>query len=112
MGANEARSGHAGGPLLDQARLTSRLRSPDVTMTTLSDGSGILVDLTGLEILMFNPTGTLIVTTLREGDPKAPDEIARVVAERFNADIATVTKDVLEFLTILKGIFSCRAPSS
>lgn len=112
MEANEARSEHAGSPAIDLATLTSRLRSPDVTMTTLSDGSGILVDLTGMEILRFNPTGTLIVSTLREGDPEEADELAKVVAERFNADIATVKRDVLKFLGVLTGVLSCRTSSN
>jgi hypothetical protein len=86
-------------------RLVSVLASQTLSATTLGDGSGVLVDLAGMEVLTFNETGMLIVNQLRHGVSSLDELVAAVTAE-FEIDEKTAREHVVQFLDLLASVLS------
>lgn len=82
--------------------LSERLGSGDISMTTLVDGSGALVDIEGMEILTFNGTGMRIVNRLRQGEATLP-ELVHAILSDFDVDEATATRDAVDFVRRLES---------
>lgn len=74
-------------------------------MTTLAGGTGVLVNLEGMEILTFNETGMLIIAGLRESTLPTIEGIVTAITDRFSIDDATAREDVEAFLTRLTDAF-------
>lgn len=84
--------------------LAEKLRSNDVSITTLVDGSGALVNIEGMEILTFNETGMRIVNHMREGKATLPD-LVRAILTDFDVDEAAAVRDVEDFVCRLNAAF-------
>jgi hypothetical protein len=88
------------------ARLTEIvefLRSDRVTRTALSDGSGVVLDVQGLDVYSLNETGMFLVEALCEGAPDA-DALAARLVDAFEVDETTARADVAEFIEELSKL--------
>lgn len=81
------------------------LESDQLTFTAMADGTAVLLDLDGHQVLSLNTTGALIVRELYAGAANAHDLAAHVM-KAFDIDQATAERDVAEFLTQLRALLS------
>lgn len=100
------RKGPAMTPGFDLPFLSKKLASPEVSMTTLDGGTGVLVNLEGMEILKFNDTGMFVIERLREDATSTMEGIVTGISSRFDVDEVTARDDVGEFLAVLTEAFS------
>lgn len=81
------------------ATLARQLQHRDYSITTLPDGSAVLLDLHRESVLTFNGTAAFIVACISEGVDEAA--IAARVVQKFEVDNATARADVDRFLVEL-----------
>ncbi|MCG3194745.1 MAG: hypothetical protein DIJKHBIC_04010 [Thermoanaerobaculia bacterium] len=89
--------------------LRSLLLSPDVKMTTLRDGSGVLLNLRGGEVLTMNETGMFLVNRLREGVTGA-EELVALLEKEFEVEPGVAERDLAVFASQLSTALSRVAP--
>lgn len=80
---------------LEQVRFALQQRR--VTVNSLADGSGVLVDLQGQRLLVLNASGMLLVQAIESGATDE-SELARRLASGFLVDIARADADAREFV--------------
>lgn len=78
-------------------RLRRALRSANLALTRLSDGTGVLLDMEGLEVLSLNATAMFVVDRLAVSEEDF-DAIARGLAVRFRVGADEAACDVERFL--------------
>jgi hypothetical protein len=76
------------------------MRSGECLLTTLPDGSGVLLQVRAKRYLSLNATGVFVWMALEDG-PRTPDDLALVVAERFDVEVKTAALDVTSFVAAL-----------
>lgn len=81
-----------------------RCKAGELSITTLPDGSGVLLDLEHEVLLNFNATGAFMLACLAEGLDEA-DVVARVL-ERYEVDQDTAHADVAQFMDQLARAIS------
>ncbi len=79
-----------------------RLRDGDLCLTELGDGSGVILDLDGHQVLTLNVSGVMLVQAIAEGTLALEDLVA-VLIGRFDVDRDTAERDVQAFLEELGG---------
>lgn len=72
-----------------------RHRAGEFSITTLPDGSGVLLDLEREVLLNFNATGAFMLACLAQG--LSEGEVVQRVLERYAIDPATARADVAQF---------------
>ncbi|MRR11782.1 PqqD family protein [bacterium] len=77
--------------------LRERLLAEELTTTTLGDGSGVLVDLTGMTVLTFNSSGMLLLKEL-SGGAREFDALVDALVERFEVERVIASQDAEAFL--------------
>lgn len=83
-----------------RSRVLRIMRSKDCLLTTLPDGSGVLLHVGAKRYLSLNDTGVCVWMALEHG-PQTPDELALVVADRFDVEVKTAALDVATFVAAL-----------
>lgn len=84
------------------ASVVRRLQDNDLLLTRLADGTGVLLDLSGHQVLTLNPTGVVLVEKISEGVVVA-DDLAVSLAVAFSVDdLARCESEVRAFLVTLE----------
>lgn len=84
------------------ARIAAALDDKRLTINALEDGSGVVLDVEGEQMLTANATGIAIVQAISDGDRDAA-AIARRLAEKFQVTEARAGEDVTAFVTQVAG---------
>lgn len=72
-----------------------RYQAGEFSITTLPDGSGVLLDLSQECLLNFNASGALMLQALAQGLSEA--DVVQQVLERYEVDADTAAADVARF---------------
>ena len=91
-------------------RLAAVLQSKNVTMTTLADGTGVVVDLAGMKLLTVNSTGMLIVRELCNGNDSL-HRVAEAIATEFDVDETVAALNAVTFLEELENALRLHSPA-
>ena len=75
-------------------------RSPECILTTLPDGSGVLLHLTTKRYLSLNRTGVFVWLALEHG-PCRPVDLVAAVCARFDVMVEDANRDVADFTDAL-----------
>lgn len=81
--------------------LSSTLNSERFSHTSLADGTGVILDIEGEQVLTLNETSEFLVSALLKGVVDPNDLTARLVAE-FEVEIPQAEADVNAFLALLE----------
>lgn len=79
-----------------------RLRDGDLCLTELGDGSGVILDLDGHQVLTLNASGVMLVGAIAAGT-LAIDDLVKILREQFDVDEILAERDVQAFLEELGG---------
>lgn len=82
--------------------LRDAIASGVLTHTELADGTGVLLDIRGGQVLTLNETGELLVQAICEAK-SSPEDLADVLVDRHGIDKDTALRDCNEFLEHLSG---------
>lgn len=86
------------GPIVEQLR--EHLQQGGIELTELSDGTSVLLDLAGHQVLALNKAGTLLSRTLlAPGSDK--DDLLGALTDAFQVEADIAKADVDEFLNTL-----------
>lgn len=80
--------------------LAALLEKDTYTMTTMADGTGVLLDLHSESLLTFNATGTFMFNRIKQGDNE--DAIVAQVVTTYQVDEPTARADVATFIKQLQ----------
>jgi len=86
--------------LLD--RIRTALDSGRLTVNALDDGSGVLLDLDGEQLLTLNPSAMHLVRSVESGAGDI-DALASALTERFEVDAERARADAAGFIERLAG---------
>lgn len=78
-------------------RIAEALQGGRLTVNALDDGSGVLLDLDGEQLLTLNGSGMVLVQAIEAG-ARDPDALATALVERYEVDAATAAADALGFV--------------
>jgi len=78
-------------------RIAENLRSNRFAVTRLPDGSGVLLEVEGLQVLSLNATGMFLLDTVANGATEA-EELVRELVRVFDVDETTARNDLDAFL--------------
>ncbi len=81
--------------LLD--RIRSALDSGRLTVNALDDGSGVLLDLDGEQLLTLNHSAMHLVQSIQSGCGD-PDALSKVLTDRFDVDLEQARADTAGFI--------------
>jgi hypothetical protein len=90
--------------------LRQKLNSRDVTMTTLGDGTGVLLNIKGMVILDLNETGMFVINRIREGILETESLVTRIQDE-FEIDGETARRDIAVFVRELGKALDASRPT-
>lgn len=77
--------------------IRSALESGRVSINALDDGSGVLLDIEGEQLLSLNRTGMYLVQTIERGTVTV-DGLGEALAERYEVDLERAVADVEHFV--------------
>jgi len=80
--------------------LRRSLSDKGVELTRLADGSGVLLDLSGHQVLTLNETAAFISGLLLDSETDL-EGISAKLADAYEVDLKTAKEDVTELLRIL-----------
>lgn len=78
--------------------IADHLETGRLTLTIMDDGSGVLLDTEREALFSLNATGLVLIQQIRAG-AKNIEDIAAVVAERFQVGPEQARRDAVRFLT-------------
>ncbi|WP_376694382.1 PqqD family protein [Wenzhouxiangella sp. EGI_FJ10409] len=84
------------------ARIAAALDDKRLTINALDDGSGVVLDVEGEQMLTANATGIAIVQAINAGE-RDTATIARRLAEQFDVTEARAGEDVTAFVARVAG---------
>ncbi len=84
------------------AELAAYLAQPEVTLTVLADGSGVILDIAASQVITLNDTGVLLAEALRDGVASS-EELVDQLTTSYEVDQADARADVGDFLDLLAG---------
>lgn len=76
-----------------------------LTLTRLTDGTGVLLDVSGCQVLTLNETGLVLVEALQEGLVSETELMARLQAG-FEVDEQLALSDIRAFVEELNGLLA------
>lgn len=79
------------------AQIAAALDDGRLTINALDDGSGVVLDVEGEQMLTTNATGMHIIQAIADGD-KEPVAIAHRLAKHFEVDAQQAQRDVAAFV--------------
>ena len=85
---------------MDLTALRERILSDGLISTELKDGTGVLLNLGGMEILTFNRTGMLILQSVSAGVVDLEEIVSGLVRE-CDVDRLTAETDAKAFVQLL-----------
>jgi hypothetical protein len=88
--------------------LSELLDNPDFGETPLPDGTSVILDIAGHQVVSLSRTGTYIVGLIRAG-VQTVDEIAERIAARYEVDNDTAKKDAADFIDTLTATLTSAA---
>ena len=77
--------------------LAVRLESDRYSRRTLSDGTGIVIDVEALQVMSLNRSGMFLLDAIADGTTDA-DRLRERLTERYEVDDATAARDIGELL--------------
>jgi hypothetical protein len=77
--------------------LADRLNDPELGRTVLPDGTSVILDISGHQVLSLSKTGTFVVQEIRNGATSI-DELAGRLAARYEVDATTARSDSERFV--------------
>jgi hypothetical protein len=81
------------------ARLSTRLADDALGLTELEDGSGVLLDISGHQVLALNDTAMFVLNRLRsDAPPHDIDTLANAISAEFEITPETARSDAESFL--------------
>jgi len=83
--------------MTDLAALAAALASGRFTHRALGDGTGVIVDIDGMDVFTLNETGEFLVAAIAAGAADEPDLVDRLVAE-FEVETPQAQADVAAFV--------------
>jgi hypothetical protein len=89
----------------DVKRLATALRGGDLAWARLEDGTAVIVDARGQNVLTLNETGLLLVDALRQG-AASEEDLAATLVRSYEVDAATAAADARAFLERLGSAFA------
>jgi hypothetical protein len=78
-------------------KLQKGLAEGQLTISALDDGSGVVLDVSGEQLLEMNPTGLAIMQAIADGAENEA-QVAELVVNRFDAPLERVVDDVRVFV--------------
>ena len=87
-------------------QLRTYLREQGIALTELADGTSVLLDISGHQVLSLNATGTLLVHHLLEAGTNG-DALVDKLTDEFHIDREQANADVSEFLSNLSKTLGC-----
>jgi len=84
------------------AELADYLQQPDISLTVLADGSGVILDIAASQVITLNNTGTTLAEAMRDG-ARELDELTRQLSEEYDVDAATADAEIQAFCDTLSG---------
>lgn len=84
-------------------RLRQHLASRGIELTTLADGTAVLLDLDGHRVLTLNATGTWIMQQVL-GGAASTEAIGRSLSELHGISTNRAQSDVREFLSAINDV--------
>ncbi len=78
-------------------KLRKGLSEGQLTISALDDGSGVVLDVSGEQLLEMNPTGLAIMQAIADG-AESEEQVAESVVGRFDAPMERVLDDVRLFV--------------
>ncbi|MBI4913936.1 MAG: PqqD family protein [Acidobacteria bacterium] len=88
--------------MTDLAKLAAILASERCSHASLADGTGVLLDIHGEQILALNATGEVLVGALLEGVTEA-GLLAERLTQRFAVEPGQAREDAAEFMAGLEA---------
>ncbi len=85
--------------------LADLLCSDRYSHQTLADGSGVVLDMSGLRVLSLNRTGMLVLDSMASGITQI-DQLTKRLTESYDVDGETATRDVEELLQELDRLLT------
>lgn len=76
--------------------LRTRLQEPEIAETILPDGTGVLLDIQGHQVLSLSRTAVYLVREIRSGVGTV-DELASRLSERFDVSTEIAENDIDAF---------------
>ncbi len=89
--------------------LAGRLLSQDLSLTRLADGSGVLLDLSGQQILALNETALHLLEALRATPGATREGLLLGITSAFEVSHETAGSDLERFLDRLDEVLAHRA---
>lgn len=80
--------------------IAAALESDRLLFKTLTDGSGVVLDLEGSRVLALNATGMFVVKRIQQGFTALEDLVEALTAE-FEVDTETARRDIDSLLAAL-----------
>jgi hypothetical protein len=80
--------------------LLERLGAGDLALTVLPDGSAVILDVAGHQVLSLSKTGVVLVEQMRSGAGRI-DDLAAALVQRFDVEMDEARRDTLEFVETL-----------
>lgn len=77
--------------------LANRLNDPELGRTELPDGTSIILDISGHQVLSLSQTGTFVAQEIRNGATSVDDLADRLTAH-YEVDAETARRDSLKFV--------------
>lgn len=81
----------------------ARLKSGSLSLTKLADGSGVLLDLAGLQVLSLNETAVFIVEAVTLGESSV-DVLAARMSTEFDVAAEVALGDIEELIETLRAL--------
>lgn len=89
--------------MIELKHLAAILSSPRVNRTRLPDGTGVVLDIVGLNVMSFNETGQLVIEQLA-GGVSDEEQVVRCMVARFQVDVETARGDLRAFVAQLSTL--------
>jgi hypothetical protein len=80
--------------------LIARLGAADIGPTVLPDGSGVILDMSGHQVVSLSKTGAVLVKELQSGT-HGIDDLAAALVRRFDVEPDEARRDTVKFLDSL-----------
>ena len=87
--------------------LADILSSSRVSRTRLPDGTGVVLDVVGRNVVSLNVTGEFVIEQLAKGLADEDEMVRRMVAE-FRTDDYSARRDLESFVARLRGLLPHR----
>jgi len=82
--------------------LAAYLAQPEISLTVLADGSGVILDIGASQVITLNDTGVFLTEALKDGACSSED-LLKQLTDAYEVDTAEAEADVVAFVELLAG---------